>query len=49
MTAANMAGARNGVAKVFSNEEPRALFTNCHGHALNLAAGDSIKQCSARQ
>ena len=28
----------------FSDEEPRALFTHCYGHALNLADRDSIKQ-----
>ena len=25
-------------------EEPRAVFIHCYGHALNLAAGDVIKQ-----
>ena len=25
--------------------EPRALYTHCYGHALNLACADTIKQC----
>ena len=25
---------------------PWALFLHCHGHALNLAAGDAVKGCS---
>ena len=43
--AANMAGSRSGVAKQLRNEEPRAFFTHCYGHALNLACGDAIKHC----
>ncbi len=42
--AANMCGARNGVATQISREEPRAIFIHCYGHALNLAAGDCIKK-----
>ncbi len=42
--ASNMSGSRSGVAKQLRDAEPRALFTHCHGHALNLAAGDAIKQ-----
>ena len=42
--AANMAGARNGVATQILHEEPRATFTHCYGHALNLAAGDTVKK-----
>ena len=41
--AANMAGSRHGVATQFLKEEPRATFTHCYGHALNLAAGDALK------
>lgn len=37
-------GVRNGVAKQISNEESRAVFSHCYGHALNLAVGDTIKQ-----
>ena len=39
-----MAGAKNGVAVQLANEESRAIFTHCYGHALNLAAGDTIKK-----
>ena len=42
--AANMAGARQGVAAQILLEEPRATYTHCYGHALNLAAGDTIKK-----
>jgi hypothetical protein len=42
--AANMAGVRNGVATQICKEEPRALFSHCYGHALNLAASDTVKQ-----
>lgn len=43
--AANMSGAKSGVAKQLTDEEPRALYTHCYGHALNLACADAIKQC----
>ena len=42
--ASNMSGRRSGVAAQLSAEEPRAIYTHCYGHALNLAAGDTIKQ-----
>ena len=42
--AANMAGSRNGVATQIASEEPRAIFVHCYGHALNLAAGDTVKK-----
>jgi len=42
--AANMAGAQNGVAAQLLNEEPRATFTHCYGHALNLATSDTVKK-----
>ena len=42
--AGSMAGSRTGVAKRISEIEPRALFTHCYGHALNLAACDTIKR-----
>ena len=41
--ASSMASSRSGVAKRVSELEPRALFTHCYGHALNLAACDTIK------
>lgn len=35
--AANMSGKFNGVAAKFKEEEPRALYTHCHAHLLDLA------------
>ena len=35
---------RNGVAKQISQIEPRAVFTHCYGHSINLAAGDTLKE-----
>ena len=37
--AANMKGGNTGVAKQLLDEEHRALYTHCNGHALNLAVG----------
>ena len=42
--ASNMSGIRNGVAAQINKEEPRAVYTHCYGHSLNLAAADAIKQ-----
>lgn len=42
--AANMSGAKSGVSTQILKEEPRAIYTHCYGHALNLAAGDTIKK-----
>lgn len=42
--ASNMSGAKSGVAKRISDEERRAVYTHCYGHALNLAASDAVKQ-----
>ena len=39
-----MSGRRYGVAKQISELQPKAIFTHCYGHALNLAASDTIKQ-----
>ena len=39
-----MSGIRNGVATQICKEEPRAVYTHCYGHSLNLAAADAIKQ-----
>ena len=39
-----MSGRRSGTAVQIMSEEPRALYTHCYGHALNLAVGDTIKQ-----
>ena len=43
--ASNMSGPRSGVAKQLRDDEPRALYLQCHGHALNIAVGDAIKRC----
>ena len=43
--ASNMSGPRTGVAKQLLYEKPCAFYLHCHGHALNLAAGDAIKNC----
>ena len=40
-----MSGAKSGVAKRFLEVEPRAFYTHCYGHALNLAASDTIRIC----
>ena len=42
--ASNMSGIRNGGATQICKEEPRAVYTHCYGHSLNLAAADAIKQ-----
>ena len=34
---------QNGVATQLCKEEPRAVYTHCYGHALNLALSDAIK------
>ena len=43
--ASSMSGAKSGVAKRLLDEEPRAIYTHCYDHALNLAFSDSIRQC----
>ena len=40
-----MSGHKKGVAARITSEDPRALFTHCYGHALNLAVGEAIKTC----
>ncbi len=42
--ASSMCGSKNGVATQIAKEEPRALYTHCYGHSLNLACSDTIKQ-----
>ena len=39
-----MAGSRNGVKAQILKEEPPALFTHCHGHALSLSLADTVKK-----
>ena len=43
--ASTMSGKKKGVAKIISTKESRAIYTHCYGHALNLAVGDTVKQC----
>ena len=43
--ASAMSSSKCGVAKRISDLEPRAVYTHCYGHTLNLAAGDTVKQC----
>ena len=43
--AASMSGMRTGVAKQILDEEPRAVYTHCYGHSINLAMNDAIKAC----
>ena len=41
--ASAMTGTRNGLVKLITDAEPRAVFTHCYGHALNLACSDAVK------
>ena len=41
---AAMAGYKMGVATRLLQEQPKALYSHCYGHALNLAYGDMTKQ-----
>jgi len=41
--ASAMSGARSGVAKQLNEDENRAVFLHCYGHALHLVVGDSVK------
>ena len=43
--ASTMRGLRNGVAKQIQDLEPRAIYTHCYGHSLNLAASDTVQKC----
>ena len=42
--ASAMRGAKSDVATRILAEEPRALYTHCYGHSINLAAGDAIRR-----
>ena len=39
----NMCGIKNGVSNKILSDNPKAFFTHCFGHALNLAVGDMVK------
>ena len=41
--ASAMSGSKSGVAKRIQDLEPRAVYTHCYGHSLNLAASDTMK------
>ncbi len=41
--ASSMSGVKSGVATRIMQMEKWALYTHCYGHALNLAAQDSVK------
>ena len=41
--ASTMKGHRSGVSTQISQTEPRAVYTHCYGHSLNLAASDALK------
>ena len=43
--ARNMSGLHSGVAKRILDEDPRAVFTHCYGHAPNLASSDTVRNC----
>ena len=38
-----MSGSKSGVSTRILDLEPRALYTHCYGHALNLATQDALK------
>lgn len=38
-------GLKKGVATTIIQKEPRAVYTHCYGHALNLAVCDTIRGC----
>ena len=40
--ASSMRGLLNGVAKQVRDAEPRAIYTHCYGHSLNLVACDAV-------
>ena len=42
--ASNMSGTKKGVTANITSKEPRAVYTHCYGHALNLAVGDTVKR-----
>ena len=45
--ASTMSGLKSGVARQIQAEEPRAFYTHCYGHDLNLAVSDTIKNIPA--
>ncbi|VDH97576.1 Hypothetical predicted protein [Mytilus galloprovincialis] len=43
-----MSGPNSGVQKRIKDEQPKALYNNCHGRRLYLACSDNIKKSSQR-
>ena len=41
--ASNMKGRISGVSTQLLKDEPRAIYTHCYGHALNLACQDTVR------
>lgn len=41
--AATMSGSKSGVVSRVCAVEPRAIYTQCYGHSLNLACWDTMK------
>ena len=41
--APNLVGAKTGTTTSINEIEPHALLMHCHGHALELPVGDTIK------
>ena len=41
-----MSGKRSSVAKQIEEEEPKAIYTYCYGHAFNVTACDTTKACT---
>ena len=41
--ASNMKGHISGVSTQLLQDEPRAIYTHCYGHSLNLACQDTIR------
>ena len=44
--ASMMSGNKSGIVKLFRDIESSAIYTHCYGHALNLAASDTVKRCN---
>ena len=38
-----MSGTKSSIAKLIMDREPSAIYRHCYGHALNLAASDTIR------
>ena len=38
-----MSGKKSGVANLISEKQPKAIYTHCYGHSLNLTVMDSVR------